>query len=125
MTFDMRSQRHQVELQLKEEAKTIETLRKELEVQMKKVKVIENNLKKSQEELEQFQRQKQQKLNTVITTVVLKMHQLQHLTPEYTIANISQCLLFSKSGLSKLYKRVGELQIDTLEQKNKHKYTYQ
>lgn len=40
---------------MKEEAKAIEILKKDLEMQMRKVKVVENNLKKSQEELEQFQ----------------------------------------------------------------------
>lgn len=132
--------RHQIELQVKDVAKDIETVKKDLEIQMKKVRVIENNLEKSQEELEQyqvrtcthafiqnyqinasFQRLKQQKLNRVISTAIMKMHQLQHITPEFTTANISGCLLFSKTKLSKLYKRVEELQNDTLEQKNKHK----
>lgn len=54
-------------------------------------------------------------------TAVLKMHQLQHITPEFTTASINNCLLFSKSGVSSLYKRVEELQRDTLEQKQKHK----
>lgn len=54
-------------------------------------------------------------------TVVLNLHQLQHITPDFTTANISDCLLFSKTGLSRLYKRVEELQRDTLEQKNQHK----
>lgn len=40
---------------MKEEAKAIETLKKDLEIQGRKVKVVEVNLKRSQEELELFQ----------------------------------------------------------------------
>lgn len=47
--------RHQIELQLKEEAKAIEIIKKDIEIQLKKCRVVENNLQKSQEELEQFQ----------------------------------------------------------------------
>lgn len=57
-------------------------------------------------------------------TPVMKLHQLQHITPEFTTATIDNCLLFSKTGLSRLYKRVEELQRDTLQQKNKHKYVF-
>lgn len=55
MTFELRSQRHAIELAIKEELKMLEMLKKEMEVHGKKVKVIEKNLQNSQEELETFQ----------------------------------------------------------------------
>lgn len=47
--------RHEIELQLKEEAKAIEIVKKDIEIQLKRSRVVEGNLKKSQEELEQYQ----------------------------------------------------------------------
>lgn len=54
-------------------------------------------------------------------TVVLKFHQLQHMTGN-NLARIRDCVVFDKTKLSRLYTRVGELQQDTLDQKIKHKY---
>lgn len=109
-----------MELKIKDEIKLIETLKKEMEVHLKKLRTIEGNLKNSQEELELFQREKQKKLNTVITTAVLKLHQLEHLISESETAKITDCLIFSKKTLSKLYKRVSELEMEINEQKAKH-----
>lgn len=54
-------------------------------------------------------------------TVVLKLHQLQHLISESRVNNVKDILIFSKTTLSKLYRRVGQLQMETLQQKDKHK----
>lgn len=109
-----------MELKNKDETKLIETLKKEMEVHMKKLRSIEVNLKNSQDELELFQREKQKKLNTVITTAVLKLHKMQHLISESETAKITECLVFSKKTLSELYKRVSELEMEINEQKAKH-----
>lgn len=50
------------------------------------------------------------------------MNQLQHVTEDFQLLDIWETLLFNKTTLSKLYKRVGQLQIETLQQKAKHKY---
>lgn len=57
-------------------------------------------------------------------TVVLKMHQLQHLISESESNPVRDTLVFSQTTLSKLYKRVGELYQETLQQKAKHKWVY-
>lgn len=100
---------------------SIETLKKDLETNTKKTKLLETNLIRSQEELEAFQREKQRKLNEVNSMVIIKMNQLQHILPDYELCKISDTLLFSKMTISKLYRRVGQLQTETLEQKAKHK----
>lgn len=68
-----------------------------------------------------FQREKQQKLNQVLCTVVLKLHQMQHIASKDQVHKIKDSIIFSKSTLSKLYKRVNELRMETLQQKAKHK----
>lgn len=46
------------------------------------------------------------------------------MTEDLQILNIWDTLLFNKTALSRLYKRVGQLQLETLQQKAKHKYIY-
>ncbi|GJQ65650.1 hypothetical protein Trydic_g7740 [Trypoxylus dichotomus] len=121
LTFQLRSERHAVELEIKEHNRVIEQTKKDMEQTSKKLKSIELNLKQSQDALEKFQREKQQKLNQVVCTLVLKLHQLQHLLTDACVNNVKDTLIFSKSTLSKLYRRVGQLQMETLQQKDKHK----
>lgn len=54
-------------------------------------------------------------------TVILNLHQLQHFMNDGTLAKISDCVVFDKTQLSRLYTRVGELQQETINQKMKHK----
>ncbi|XP_046415054.1 cilia- and flagella-associated protein 44 [Neodiprion fabricii] len=119
--FSMRDKRYEYEFQIKEEQKCIESLRKEIESDTKKLKVIENVLKSNQDELQAFMREKQCKLNDIDMTVILKLHQLQHLKDEMTMEKINDCVVFDKDKLTSLYARVGELREETTEQKAKHK----
>ncbi|XP_064214804.1 cilia- and flagella-associated protein 44 isoform X1 [Tribolium castaneum] len=120
-TINSRSERHQVELLIKEVLKMIEVLKKDLEIHNKKVKVIEKDLQTCQDELEKYQRQKQDKLNEVRTTVILRLDQMKHLAEEYKTSGIMDTLIFSKERLSYLYKRVEELQIETEHQVSRHR----
>lgn len=52
--FTMREKRYECEFQIKEEQKHIENLRKEIESDTKKMKVIENALKSNKEDLQVF-----------------------------------------------------------------------
>lgn len=108
--------RHKVEIDIKESQKNIELLRKNHEIQSKKVKFLEKDLQTFQQELEKIQQEKQQKLNSVKCVVILKLNQLQHLTSKNQTANIGDTLVFSKKYFSNLYKRVAELEEETLQQ---------
>lgn len=69
-----------------------------------------------------FQRNKQQRLNEVMCVAILKLNQFQNLIDDDTCINsVPDSLLFSQSSLTKLYKRVGQLQLETLKQKATHK----
>lgn len=59
--------RHAVELGVKEQSRTIETIKRELEVNFKKERLVQMNLKKSQDELEAFQVSEQQHSHAVLT----------------------------------------------------------
>ncbi|XP_031368455.1 cilia- and flagella-associated protein 44 isoform X2 [Apis dorsata] len=113
MAFAMREKRYAYEFQIREEQKEIELLQKELDTDTKYLKIVESILKSHQEELEKFMLDKQKKLNEINVTVILKLHQLQHILDSGSIANIEDCIVFNKKKLSNLYARVGELQEET------------
>ncbi|KAK4877475.1 hypothetical protein RN001_009981 [Aquatica leii] len=54
-------------------------------------------------------------------TVVLKLHQLQHLDARNTPSNVADTLIFSQTILCNLYKKVGQLHNETELEKTKHK----
>ncbi|XP_017757877.1 PREDICTED: uncharacterized protein LOC108549132 [Eufriesea mexicana] len=113
MAFSMREKRYAYEFQIREEQKEIELLQKELDIDTKYLRIIENNLKNNQEELQNFMLNKQKKLNEINVTVILKLHQLQHISDSGCTANIQNCIVFNKKELTDLYARVGELQQET------------
>nr|XP_033337675.1 cilia- and flagella-associated protein 44 [Megalopta genalis] len=121
MAFTMRAQRYEHELQIKEEQREIELLYKELDLETKSLKIVENNLKSNQEDLEAFIVEKQKKLNDVDVTVILNMHQMQNISNSGNVTEIQDCVVFNKKELSSLYARVGELQKQTLDLIDKRK----
>ncbi|XP_076666446.1 cilia- and flagella-associated protein 44 isoform X2 [Andrena cerasifolii] len=121
MAFSTREKRYTYEFQIREEQKQIELLQKELELDTKSLRIIESVLGKNQEDLEAFMVEKQKKLNNVDVTVILKIHQLQHILDSGCTAEIPNCVVFNKKKLSNLYARVGELQAETRDLKEKRK----
>lgn len=69
-----------------------------------------------------LQRDKQDKLNHVRCTVVLNLDQVYGNLRNQDI-DISDFLVFSKTKLSDLYKRVKLLHGDSLNEQGKHEYT--
>ena len=65
---------------------------------------------------------KQKKLNEVNVTVILKLHQLQHILDSGSTENIQNCIVFNKKELTNLYARVGELQDETHNLEETRKY---
>ncbi|KAF5282198.1 hypothetical protein FQR65_LT02895 [Abscondita terminalis] len=120
-TFELRTERHGIEMAIRDEKTIIESLLKDMEFNKKKLKGIQTLLQDSQKELESYQREKQKMLNMVECTVLIKMNQLQHLISENRSSKISETLVFPKQALSKLYKRVGQLHNENLEVKLEHR----
>ncbi|KAH0534340.1 hypothetical protein KQX54_003166 [Cotesia glomerata] len=118
--FSMRAKRHELEARVRDDQKILEKFRKQLEHEKKTLKTIDNNLNSSRRELQDYLKEKQTKLNEIHVTVILKLHQLQHVKGD-DLEKIRDCVVFDKSKLSQLYTRVGELQQDTTDQKIKHK----
>lgn len=60
-------------------------------------------------------------LNNIETVVILKMDQIQFFKDANELGNIEDTLLFSNVNVTKLYARIGELALETLEVKRKHR----
>ncbi|XP_022906281.2 cilia- and flagella-associated protein 44 [Onthophagus taurus] len=119
-TFQLRNDRHAIEQLIKDRQTAIETTKKDIDNFLKKNRATELELEGVQEELEARQREKQRELNEIMCVVILKMNQFQHLIENDKLVNIKNTLLFSKSILARLHKRVGQLQFETEYQQKKH-----
>ncbi|EFN70133.1 WD repeat-containing protein 52 [Camponotus floridanus] len=122
LAFSMREKRYFCEHQIKDAQQIVETLHKEIQIETKKLKIIESNLKKNEDELNMFMLEKQKKLNNVDVTIIMKLHQLQYFEKSELSFKLHDCVLFDKNRLSKLYARIQELHKETLELHVKHKH---
>ncbi|CAG9762761.1 unnamed protein product [Ceutorhynchus assimilis] len=121
LVTSMRSKRHEIEQADREEVRLLEFTKKEIEVNTRKLGMLHKAYDDAQEQLESFRRDKQKNLNNVRCTVILNLDQIygfEQYKPEEM--KISDFLVFSRSKLSDLYKRVGKLQNDALEEQGKH-----
>ncbi len=76
----------------------------------KKDKIIESALKAAENEIQQFQTEKQQKLNELEVVLTLQTHQIQCVGSNDRLPDsVSDCLVFASSGLEKLDSRVDYL----------------
>ncbi|GFO10997.1 cilia- and flagella-associated protein 44-like [Plakobranchus ocellatus] len=116
-TCTLREKRLDNEEALTEEKKNQEAQKKELESLQKKAKVIDSQLKTAQNDLEDFQLEKQQKLNELTVVSTLKLHQVQHITNGCLHHDLSPTLVFASGGVVRLQHRIKELEHEKLSQK--------
>ncbi|TGZ46471.1 WD repeat-containing protein 52 [Temnothorax longispinosus] len=128
LAFLMRENRYAYEHEIRDAQRAMEILHKEIQIHMKKLKVVESSLKKNEDDLKMFMvlhtkcLKKQRKLNDVDVTVLMKLHQLQYFEESQIPFKVHDCVVFDKKKLSKLYARIQELHEETLELQVKHKY---
>ncbi|VDP21977.1 unnamed protein product [Schistosoma margrebowiei] len=102
----IREKRLDVEEEMTEEKKTLDILRKDLDIFTKKQRVVETTLKQAQNELEAFQLEKQRKLNELEIIVILRLDQIaQHSIP----SDMTNSLIFLKQNLYSLQKQIEKL----------------
>ncbi|KAJ3126720.1 Cilia- and flagella-associated protein 44 [Nowakowskiella sp. JEL0407] len=112
------------ELKLDQEDILVEVqkaLKKENDALIKKEKINDVSLKNAESEIQDFQTQKQQKLNELDVTVPLRLHQIQHLEKNGLPSNLSSVLIFSNEGLVKLKGRIKEVQQEKIDIRKQHK----
>nr|CAD7399612.1 unnamed protein product [Timema cristinae] len=119
-TFNLRDQRHKIEHDVTEEKREMEGLKKEFDTVSKRLKTVEVALKESQEELEAFQRKKQQKLNEVDCVVQINLDQIQNIDGERGFLHFKDTLIFSKKALTQIQARPKELERERRQLKEWH-----
>mmetsp|Transcript_31350 Transcript_31350/g.43492 ORF Transcript_31350/g.43492 Transcript_31350/m.43492 type:complete len:486 (+) Transcript_31350:207-1664(+) len=106
---DLREKRLDQEDVINEFQKSMDTFKKEKDTFSKKQKTIEGALKKIDEEIAEFQKDKQNKLNAIDVVITLKMHQMEYLVEGKLPDDISLGLVFSNAALRRLKMRIKEL----------------
>ncbi|XP_055535978.1 cilia- and flagella-associated protein 44 isoform X2 [Wyeomyia smithii] len=121
MTIKLRNKKNELEKEYYDENKTLNETIKTMETIKMKISLVETRLADKNKELSNFRREKQARLNDINTLVILKMDQLQYFRTEAEFYDIENSLLFNNEKLMKLYARVGQLAMETLETKRKHR----
>ncbi|XP_063235777.1 cilia- and flagella-associated protein 44 isoform X2 [Bacillus rossius redtenbacheri] len=112
-TFALRQERYDTEQQILDESKNLDIVKKELEVVNNSTKALKNLLDEAIEELEELQRVKQRRLNTVECVVLLSLDRLQ------LVGGGTGDLVFHRRALARLQARPGEIEQETEDQKAK------
>lgn len=60
-------------------------------------------------------------LNEVETLIVLRLDQLQYFASESELYEIEETVLVNHDTISKLYQRVGQLAVETIDEQRKHR----
>lgn len=90
-----------------------ETLRKDKEGLNKKLKVVEQGLAAINQEIIEFQKDKQGRLNQIKTTVHLRLQQVQYLVDGRLLPrDLTSALVIGSDDITRLYHRITELDQD-------------
>jgi len=106
---ELREKRLDQEEMLAEYQKGADQLKKDLDGLVKKEKIIDSALRQTEQEIQQFQTFKQQKLNEIRVVITLKMHQIKCLVEDKLPPDLSNTIVFTNSGLKRLRSRIDEL----------------
>ncbi|XP_057211014.1 cilia- and flagella-associated protein 44 [Triplophysa rosa] len=120
-TLRLRERRLDVEEQLQEEMKSIDSLKKECDTLAKKEKIVQNNRKAAEGDMELINREKQQKLNEVDVVVPLRLHQIEYVSSGRLPGKLDSALVLNTDDLERLQKRIKELQQEKTEQRELYK----
>ncbi|KAI8820502.1 uncharacterized protein EV422DRAFT_496817 [Fimicolochytrium jonesii] len=119
--LELREDRLDQEECLTEIQKAVDALKKENDSFIKKEKIIDQALKATENEIQQFQTQKQQKLNELDVVLPLRLHQIQYIDKQTLPTDLSGALVFMHQGLIRLRSRIKELQQEKAEIRRQHR----
>jgi hypothetical protein len=119
--LELRHQRLDQEEALGEIQKSLDILRKENESLLKKEKTTSNILKSTEVEIQEFQTQKQRKLNEIDVAIPLRFSQIQYLENDSIPSDLSKALVFEETGVNRLNERIKQLNEEKLDIKKQHR----
>ncbi|XP_067282838.1 cilia- and flagella-associated protein 44 isoform X2 [Pseudorasbora parva] len=121
-TLRLREHRLDVEEQLQEDIKIVDSLKKECDTLAKKEKIVQNNRKAVEGDLELINREKQQRLNEIDVVVPLRLHQIEYVNDGLSLGKLDSALVLNTADLQHLQKRIEELQEEKTEQREHYKH---
>ncbi|XP_039534946.1 cilia- and flagella-associated protein 44 isoform X2 [Pimephales promelas] len=125
-TLRLREHRLDVEEQLQEEIKNVDSLKKECDTLGKKEKIVQNNRKAAEGDLELINQEKQQRLNEVDVVVPFRLHQIEYVNNNGVLpGKLDSALVLNTADLQRLQKRIKELQEEKTEQRELYKQAKQ
>ncbi|XP_077441864.1 cilia- and flagella-associated protein 44-like isoform X2 [Vanacampus margaritifer] len=114
--LELRERRLDLEELLAEEKKNAEQLEKECDAFVKKMKSVKISLKAAEDDLEEVNREKQQKMNQLDVVVPLRLHQIEIDITRQGPLDLSSALVLPKMEQRRLQERVNELAVEKNQQ---------
>ncbi|XP_012720586.2 cilia- and flagella-associated protein 44 [Fundulus heteroclitus] len=124
-TLQLRERRLDVEELLVEEKRILEALKKESELLVKKIKVVQGSRRAVEDDLELINKEKQQKMNELDVVVPLRLHQIAFLTNGSIPSDLSEAMVLDRAELQGLQQRIQQLEAEKVEQKELHRQAHQ
>ncbi|XP_054613541.1 cilia- and flagella-associated protein 44-like [Dunckerocampus dactyliophorus] len=114
--LQLRERRLDLEELLAEEKKSADQLEKECDSLVKKMKSVKISRKAAEDDLEQVNREKQQKMNQLDVVVPLRLHQIEFDISDTVLSDLSPALVLTRTELQRLRERVHELEVERNQQ---------
>ncbi|KAH8249465.1 hypothetical protein KR032_009855 [Drosophila birchii] len=124
LAFAMRSDRHELERNVRELQRDVENKRKEIAEMQIKMKFHEEVYQREKNALMQFRRNRQQEVNKVNISAIVRMDQLQHFYEGEDYRDLSQAVLFDADMLVDLRRRADQLSEETKATKRWHRINF-
>ncbi|XP_077594091.1 cilia- and flagella-associated protein 44-like, partial [Stigmatopora nigra] len=118
LVLQLRERRLDLEDLLMEERKNLDVLEKEKDSLVKKLKSVKIYRKAAEDDLEQVNWEKQQKINQLDIVVPLNLQQIELDVRVHEPLDLSLALILNKAELKRLEERVKELEMDKNQQKD-------
>ncbi|KAH8410145.1 hypothetical protein KR009_006835, partial [Drosophila setifemur] len=124
LAFAMRSDRHELERNVRDLQRDVDNKRREIGEMQIKMKYHEEVYQREKNALMEFRRNRQQEVNKVNLSVILRMDQLQHFYEGDDYRDISKAVLFDANMLVDLRRRADQLSEETLATRRWHRINF-
>ncbi|XP_020806019.1 uncharacterized protein LOC110182328 [Drosophila serrata] len=124
LAFSMRSDRHELERNVRDLQRDVENKRKEIAEMQIKMKFHEEVYQREKNALLKFRRNRQQEVNKVKISVIVRMDQMQHFYEGDDYRDLSKAVLFDADMLVDLRRRADQLSEETKATKRWHRINF-
>ncbi|XP_053710641.1 cilia- and flagella-associated protein 44 [Synchiropus splendidus] len=124
-TLKLRNHRLDLEEQLAEEKKNVDTLVKECDALMKKKKSAEASRKAAEDDLEKINQEKHLRSNALDVVVPLRLRQIEFVVDGALPGDLSLALVLPRTELKRLQERIAQLHSEKIQQREVYTQAHQ